>query len=736
MLGVSLLLANLSFWFFADFHLPITFVCLILLFLIKNKLLVIGGFIVGVVLTAYHVHQVFAGGLPKTIENTSVDVVGKVVSVPTNAHGVQSFILSVEKTLTPVVWKLPARVQLKSYRSSVTYKEGERWQLCVKLKQPRSLLNPGGYDRERTYFQNRIVAIGEIVHSDKQVLLSSGGFMPRVRDRIRAEFDRQTSLRFIGISKALSLGDQQSITPKQWEVLRQTGTIHLMAISGLHISLVYGLAWFVFARFRLRRSAPVLCLVLTFCYVWLSGFSLPAVRALVMISLISVYRCYKRQHSPWQAYSMALGGIVIWDPLSTLSIGFWLSFVAVGSLIFASNYRIKKDKRVFQWLHTQYGLFWGLFPFLLLWFSQVPVLSPVANAIAIPWVSFLIVPLVLSGCVGVLVHEYLGYLAWSAADFLLGLLWPLLVWIGKRQFALVSCTLDEPILFCLILLGCVLLVLPKGFGIKGVALLCFLPLVRSGAGVTNGTALVTVLDVGQGLAVVIETAQHVVVFDTGPRGAGKQVILPFLAARQHRSIDTLVVSHTDIDHSGGVVSLLNAMPVHEVLTSDPSFFPPDLAKKCERGQTWEWDGLSFSFLHPEGEVGSKNNLSCVLRISAGADSVLLSADIEQKIESALVSRDRGELRSRVLVVPHHGAKSSSSDVFIQAVAPTDAIISSGYSNRYGHPHSEVLARYEKNEIRVWNTSKSGAITFQLNVKAHQLMGHRQKRKLVWRRPSD
>lgn len=699
-----------------------------------------------------------ADRLPVENEGRDVRIVGVVSDLPQKFDGGLRFELSVEQSEAAV----PALVQLSWYAGRrgqegvpPMLRAGERWQLMVRLKRPHGNLNPHGFDYEAHLLERGVRATGYVRESAYNRRIDDLVRRPmllveRLRQSVRERFQAALSDRaYAGVIIALVVGDQRAIAPEYWDVFARTGTTHLMSISGLHVTMVAGLLYFlVFAAWR---RLPGLCLRLpaqkaavlggagaALLYALLAGFGVPAQRTLYMLTVVALALWLGRIGTPSRVLAVALAAVLIVDPWAVLSAGFWLSFAAVGFLFYIGAGRLAFGHWLREWARSQWAVTIGLIPALLVMFQQLSLVAPLANAVAIPVVSFLITPLALAAAM--LPFDALLTLDHQLLTYLMALLeWlsdvPQAVWqqAAPPTWALLSGVA-----------GCTWLLLPRGFPARWVGALLLLPLLLAQAQRPGeGELRMTVLDVGHGLAVHLQTRAHDLLYDTGPRyspqaNAGNRIILPYLRAAGVGRIHGLVVSHEDQDHAGGMAAVLEGLPVEWVTssiaargqTSRPGHRP------CHAGQSWEWDGVRFDMLHPQPadylERRKDNDLSCVLRVTAGSRRVLLTGDIEAAAESALLRRLPGpELASEILVVPHHGSRSSSSARFIAAVAPAAAIFPVGYRNAFRHPHPDVAGRYERSGVRALRTDRDGAVAVIINSSGSSFELARQIRRRYW-----
>ncbi|MGE5523210.1 MAG: DNA internalization-related competence protein ComEC/Rec2 [Rhodospirillaceae bacterium] len=525
-----------------------------------------------------------------------------------------------------------------------------------------------------------------------------------------------------------------------------------MSISGLHITMVSGLA-FALCSWAWRRSprlmlalparkAAVLAGVLAaLAYTLLAGFAIPAQRTLYMLIVVAAALWLGVVTSVTRILATALFIVVLFDPWAVLSPGFWLSFGAVAVMLHATMHRIGMPRWYAAWAQTQWAVTIGMIPLLLALFQQVSVVSPFANAIAIPLVSLGVVPLVLLGML--LPFDALLHVAHALTAACMAMLeWmsalPTPVWQqhAPAQWAVV-----------LALLGVLWLLLPRGFPGRALGAVAMLPLFFVAPPVPPwGAARITVLDVGHGLAVAVETKSHALLYDAGPTygpgaDAGNRIVVPFLRASGIARLDGVVITHDDIDHSGGALSVLQAMPVGWLMSTlddaDPLLFHAEPDLRCRAGLEWEWDGVRFAVLHPTPEGDAlrhvkDNDRSCVLKITTSGASLLLPADIELKSEMSLLERDAAALRADVLVAPHQGSRTSSSPDFVAAVSARAVVFPAGYRNRFGHPHVDVVARYRRTGANLYRTDYDGAVRIDLPAQGvAQLERHRDVYRRYW-----
>ncbi|WP_022952546.1 DNA internalization-related competence protein ComEC/Rec2 [Leucothrix mucor] len=646
-------------------------------------------------------------------------------------------------------------VRLGVYQNPPPIKAGERWRLEVRLKRPNGFANPSGFDYEKWLFSQGIMATGYVRSSSVNKRIETApwysihAWRAQIYDQITRLVTREESQ---AIMLALTIADKNLLSTEQWDTLRATGTNHLMAISGLHIGLVAGFGvllvwavWWCFPQLSLwipqRIAGSVLGVVLATVYALLAGFTIPTQRALVMVIVALVLMAYRYHYSPSRVLALAMIAVILWDPLAVMSVGFYLSFAAVGFILWTLSRSAQAPK--FQMLRLQAALSLLMLPLGLLFFGEGSLVSPIANLIAIPWVSLIVVPFSLLAVVLATINEPLAVFVFQFVALHLDGLFVVLDALAALPHATVHFS-HLPLWLSLgILLAGILWLLPRGLTWRYASGLLLLPLllfqvVRPSQ---SGDFWLTVLDVGQGLSIVVETSGHTLVYDTGDKTSdsfdlGRMVLVPYLQHRAIESIDTLIVSHDDRDHSGGLQSVLKMMPVEHFYSSRDGLTPERNNLLCQQGQSWQWDGVQFEFLHPlEDAEGSDNDLSCVLKISNNEQSVLLTGDIHKKAEKSLLKLSSDQLQSSIVLMPHHGSNSSSTKAFIKAVNPEWALASAGYRSRYRHPHPKVLARYNDTGVSVLSTALHGALQFRVenSKKLVRPITYRQRQARFWTR---
>lgn len=690
---------------------------------------------------------------------------------------------------------------------------GQRWRLTVRLKRPHGAANPFGFDYEYWLLEEGLRATGYVrpgaddgsASADAIDALQAVPGVPRephdnarrdTRTRKLAEFvwsvdhviERARSrlrervltlladgkpLRdhapYAGVIVALTVGDQRAIAQSDWVVFNRTGIGHLVSISGLHVSMLAALgAWLAFAAWRrnpawcarlaAHRVAALTGTSVALGYCLLAGFGVPAQRTLYMIAVVAFALWTQRSSSVSRVLCLALAAVVAIDPWAVMAAGFWLSFAAVAAIFYVTTGRFTVARQGGSWrdrcaralktaARVQWAVTLALTPLTLLFFHQVSIIGPIANAVAIPLVSFLVTPLSLAGAV---LPAFIGAWLLRAAHDMVALLATWLGWLSAAPFAVWIGPAPAAWTFACAMIGVAWWLAPRGVPSRWLGAFWMLPLFAWPAErPAPGSARLTVLDVGQGTSVLIETHATQLLYDTGPQygpgtDAGNRIVVPFLRARGIDRLDAMVVSHNDSDHSGGALTILQAMPVTALVSSLALEHPIVRAAKthgrCLAGQRWARDGVRFEWLHPladayesrEGRSLLKPNArSCVLRVEAGGHAMLLTADIEKPQEAGLVARHGRSLRTDVLLVPHHGSATSSSSAFLDAAAPSIAIVQAGYLNRFGHPRADVMARYRERAIPVLRNDTEGAITVTLAASGISVERYRQVHRRYW-----
>lgn len=691
-----------------------------------------------------------ADDLPTVLEGRDVLVQGCVQSMPETDQSTVRFVFEVNRAEAGV----PKRLQLAWYEAPLAPAVGETWQLVVRLKRRNGFSNPGGFDYEAHLFRAGLGATGYVRGDDRNRRLAPPS-MRHVVTQLRAWIsarmgDAVENRSMLGVLQGLAIGDTREMTGDQWKVFSTTGTTHLMAISGLHITMVATLAaglGGMVVRWRdaqqrgwtAARGRIVAGALGALGYSVLAGLSVPTQRTLMMLCVYFVARWSRRELSVVHSLGLAVIGVLLIDPFAPLSVGAWLSFGAVATILLAVSGRLGRDSVFSGFTRVQLAITVGLLPLLLASFGSLSIVSPIANAVAVPLFTLLVVPLVLVGAAGASIAPAIGAAPLELATMLLQLLWTPLKWLADQPMALWHLPSLPTLSLVALSLGAAFLVLPGIWPTRllGV-LLCTQAFVIPAPKPRVGDFNLTILDVGQGLAIMVRTREHVLIYDTGPafqsgRNAADLAVLPYLRSKGIRHIDVLMVSHGDLDHRGGAPSLLAELATERVFVGPSVDIDVAQPVPCARGQQWSWEGVRFEVLHPPADyISDDNDTSCVLYIEGRGGSALLTGDIEalgeqELLEGALAKVD-------VVVVPHHGSRTSSTSEFVAALSPGLAVFSAGYRNRWGLPKLEVVQRWQRAGARAVTTAGSGAIEVSFTeTGALHVREHRRASRRYWSR---
>lgn len=675
--------------------------------------------------------------LAPELDGVPLCVTGVVADFPEQRGRAWRFVLE-----TADINDVPTRIRLSWYDARGAPGLGEAWTLRVRLRRPRGFANPALFDYEEWLFRQRIGATGYVVKDSANRRLDHPAIA--LRNRLR----RHVAERIVDLTgdndasavlTAITVGARQRITATEWERYAATGTSHLMAISGLHVGLAALGAWMfcrvcfaMMSRWRnVRDLAMVGAGLAGIAYAMLSGFAIPAQRALLMLLAAIGLGLLRREVRIETVFALAAITVFLFDPLSILAPGFMLSFAAVAILLWSARQRGFHGGTVQEgvrgWFvdlacrlpQLQFVLLLGLLPLTTMLFGRVSWVAPAVNLAVLPFFNLVTVPAALAGALidGPLhpAGDFLLRVSWHSIRLILGIVASFADWPPAQLHVAAA----APLLLPAALLATVWALLPPGWPGRRLAFVAALATtVARPAGTPPECIDVTTLDVGQGLSVVLQTQHRTAVFDTGPTflsggDTGKLVLVPFLRHQGIAHVDLLIVSHADSDHAGGAASLVSQIDVAEVMAGQSVRLPGKRPMKCHRGQAWLWDGVRFAIMHPEfAEPSSDNDRSCVLEVSAGGYRALLTGDIEADVEQRLL--ETGSLMpAEAVVVPHHGSRTSSSAVFVRRLQPKAAIISAGFDNRWGLPDDEIVRRWEREGAQVVNTAVSGAIRFRM-----------------------
>ena len=798
--------------------------------------------IIAILYSIIYARQHLSHRLQVAVVGQDVIISGRVSSLPVAAENSRRFEFDVEsfRGLTQdhagsvnvtanATAKLPRKLRLSWYYGEPV-NAGETWQLAVRLKPPHGFMNPGGFDYESWLYQQGIDATGYVRQSEMNRRLQRPPFysIDRIRQALSQQIDvitaqRQASGKTIiapgmALVKALAIGDKSSLSTQQWRTLSNTGTSHLMAISGLHIGLAA-----LFGYLLVRRSLPVSIMkrlpaqhvalvagmMLALSYAMIAGFSIPTQRAIIMLLTLSLMTLLRRNSRPVDSLGLAMIVVLLLDPAAVLSAGFWFSFSAVAVIYISVVSGYHEDAAtpdhtllsspllhrfasiLKQWMKLQLTISLFLLPLSLFMFQQGSLVSPLANLLLIPYVSFLVVPVILLAIACSYFHQGIADALFNFAADLLDFIWPVLSSLSDLPYAfwvkgdidIIELLLASTAIVLLYfsrqitrLLATHVARMDTGarlsaacWSFRLLACLLFIPILTTGDPMlSSGDFQLTILDVGQGSAAVIRTRDHVAVFDAGARfsdrmDAGSSVLVPYLRSQGIRKLDLLIISHGDSDHIGGAQTVLDSFPEADLYGQDIDGLvlhgsSGNTKSPCYAGMRWQWDGVDFVFLSPEktevpatardskpasspvskvgssadAKKGKRNNHSCVLRVSSASGSALLTGDIEKVVENQLLEKYPEQLISDILIVPHHGSNTSSSLPFIQQVNPELAVISVGYGNRYQLPSRLVTARFETIRSELIATDNSGAVTIKaLSADGITVDRYRQRARKYW-----
>jgi competence protein ComEC len=669
--------------------------------------------------TGWHVYLQWDLKIPVELENKTIVLTGEIIEAPVvKKHSVRFLFKTNEYGV----------VQLDWYRTQTKLHKNQIWELPVRLKNPRNYDNPGGFNFERFLFLKKITATGYVDERANPILRverNKPGF--NLRQLIANDIDTILDARpQAALIKGLAVGIRDTMTDAQWQLLQKTGTSHLLAISGLHIGLVSGFAffimrklWSILPRMPLYCPAPVAgaiaAMIAAFIYSALAGFAIPTQRALIMIIVFMLCICLRFHFKKHQVLLCAATLVILWDPFALMSASFWLSFIAVALLFYIAMQQAPKWQ---QYMRIQWYISLGLTPFVIFYFQQISWVSPLANIIAIPYASFTVVPLTLLGVFANFIDARIATFFWLLAESALNYLQWFLGYVASFSWAWQTYVISDVRVWFAIIVGVILLLMPRGIPGKllGLCLLVSIIFIRHPKP-EIGEVWLTVLDVGQGLAIVVQTFDHVLLYDAGMRydefDLGEAVIMPFLRHQGINQIDTFVLSHDNLDHTGGADYIIKNMPVKNIISGE-AIKGLEIKQRCLAGLSWRWDQVEFEFLYPVKEnPENSNNNSCVLKISSGQYSALLTGDIEKAGEAWLVEHAKSDLKTNILLAPHHGSSTSSTLPFVKLTDPDYVIFSTGYLNRYKFPNKNIVNRYSAIAL---NTATDGAVRFEFDQK--------------------
>lgn len=678
----------------------------------------IPAFLLGLGYAAWRADYRMAQQLPADWQQRSIVFVGEVRGLPQAGEYGTRLIMEVERTLTPGVY-LPQTVRLTDFLQR-DWPTGSRWRAEARFKRSRGTANPFGFDVEQWQWSEGVLASGSLRPGERRLEDSRAplAWVDRARAALVARIEGVLGeSREAALIAALTVGAQQRVAREDWGLFAATGLTHLVSISGLHITMLAGLAAAALAC--LSRRLPVLgfpprlliaggAFLTAAAYALLAGFSVPTQRTLFMLGVGLASLCLRRGLSPFRIWWLALAVVLLMDPFCVLAPGVWLSFGLVAALMASSIARRRAPGKWRAALAGQWAAGVCTLAPLAWWFGGIPLVSPLANALGIPYVSLLLTPLALAAAL--LPLEWpLHLAAWLVRGFYWGVEW----FAQAPALSLAGTPLP---LFLLALLGSAWLIAPRGVPGRGLAALMLLPMLAyQPPPPAQGEFRATMLDVGQGLAVLVQTRNRSLLFDTGLGGA-ERILLPQLRGLGVKELDGLVLSHHHSDHDGAAAELAAALPVGRVLAGQPESLPGLglSGDGCRPGQSWAWDGVRFDVLGPPdaAPANDENAQSCILRVAGMKHALLLSGDAPEAVERMLAAQPGLRLRSTVLAAGHHGSRTSTGAAWLAAVQPEVVLISAGYLNRYRHPHPSVLRRVEEAGVAVLRTDLDGALSLE------------------------
>ena len=765
-------------------------------------LLVVCCFTLGFSWNAHYAQDRLNNILPIEYEGKDLVLEGRINALPQSSPSGAKFSFEVDQAFLgkQLIKSFPPQVYLSwqpAWRNPQDVPEvipGQRWEFKVKIKRPYGSLNPYTFDFERWSFHQDFGASGS-VRSGKLVIEKDIRFtefalaMEYQRWKLRQKIQRllPRDARYGGVIAALVMGDQNAIDQEDWRVFNATGIGHLISISGLHVTMLAGfgamLASFLWRRNTLPLLIPVskvaaaVGFLTAFVYAWLAGFQIPAQRTMYMVGVVAFALWSGRSPRSFDIWWWALAFVLLIDPMALYTPGFWLSFGAVAAILYAMqnsdgllglptgrelemDWRHRASEALREACRVQAVVTIALLPLTLYWFYQVSIVSPLANAVAIPVVSYIVTPLAIAGA---LLPDFIGKWLLIPAHATMDYLSIMLTWMAGWRWAIAWSS--QPAWWAIVLstLGIVMAIRPGSIRDSWVSrtgglVLCATLFIQSlsNSSLAKGEFRATVLDIGQGTAVLIETKTKRLLYDTGPiqgkDNAGQRIILPYLRGRGINHVDRMVISHSDSDHIGGAASLLKEISFDSMMGSLPSTNPLLMnlegrkipAIPCRFGQQWTWDGVEFHVWHPneltvfeDQHPRKPNEVSCVLEVRNQSTSFWLTGDVEKQGEAEMVERltqvALNDLKDRALIfmAPHHGSKTSSSQELLVALSPDEAFAQNGYRNRYGHPHPTVTARYQSMDIPFHQTPTTGAQVWEFPVKSDL----KQRNPLFWRHNS-
>ena len=667
--------------------------------------------VLGVLLTVWRAQGLLDERWPVEAHGSDRVLEGRIAGLPERDAQSLRFLFAPDAPRNAAV---PRRIRVAWYDKGAAVRGGECWRFTLRLRTPHGSLNPGGFDYEGWMFRSRIGATATVREAVRRDCASRDRVLEWRQVLVDAIARALPKHPAAPVLAALTVGDESTITSEDWEVFRATGTSHLVAISGFNIALVAGVAFFLCRwlwsawpplclRLPAQRAALLGSAAIAGLYALLAGFDAPVQRAVLMLWIVLAALWTHRASRPSRVLALAWLAILVLDPLAIASPGLWLSFGAVAAIFYVSLGRLRAPGFWHGAVTLQWLLAVALAPLTLFFFQGASWAAPLVNLLAVPFFT-LLTPWALGGLLLYVAWPAAGLPVLESAAFMLELFRRALAWLASGPELLVPAAPSFAALL-VALVGVALLFAPRGLPLRALGLVCLVPLFAGGGGAPPPRLSVTALDVGQGLAVVLRTSHHALLYDAGPAfdegfDAGASIVAPYLLREGLRDLDLLLLSHGDRDHSGGVAAVRRKVHVHaEIGTASP----------CLEGTRWNWDGVSFEILNGPAPGRSDNDGGCVLQVRSPEFSVLLPADVEAATEARLVSRYGERLRSDLLLTPHHGSKTSSTPEFVAAVRPKWVIHSAGWRHHFHHPRPEVVARYAGIGAVQFTTGVEGAV---------------------------
>jgi len=711
--------------------------------------------IAGVLFAEYTAIDQQSWQFPQAVTGDNHLLIGKIEDLPHYNGNIVRFAFRVSHlNHQSITDNKTIKFRLSCYRNCPQFKPDQKWQLLVRLKPVNGYMNPGGFDYEKWLYSKQFKATGYILSSTQNKLISTDKGIDSLRFNIKKYFlQHLDDQKIVGSAVALTLGDKSLLQNQHQQILAKNGLSHLLAISGLHIGLS-AIPGFLFAGFLWRKIRFVqkisriqfqwfVCIIPALFYTALSGFGLPACRAMIMLLVFAFMQMVAGCGSAHLRFGQALWIILLLQPLAPLELSFWLSFCATAILIFQSKFS-QSDSAVINLIRLQAQLFILLFPIQLFIFGSVSLISPLLNFVAIPFVSMILLPLlflqVLASSLPLFITEPLFWLIEKLLEFF----WDFLVLL--QPYSDYFYYSDPKQTYWSLWLYPLFIMLLLRFQLRTKLIVVSMILLLQLDEKESDEFRMLVLDVGQGLSISIDYQDKALIYDTAYGSedfrTAEMTLLPWLENLHISSIALMVVSHNDADHAGGMTSLMNNWPIKELLIGQDVIVPvetsyqPIITTSCHAGQNWQWHSLSIEVLSPltaNKSLHPGNDTSCVLLLTMAGKRILLSGDIESAAEKQLL-QNYPDLSADILLVPHHGSKTSSTKDFIRQVNPDYAIFSSGFLNRFNHPDSSVSGRYKANGSKLLNTSTGGAIELTIDEQGKLAIKQwRLEKPALWRR---